>query len=234
MLPVPDPVLPAAVLWDLDGTLVDTEPAWMAAEAVLVAEFGGPWTAEDGAGVTGLPLIGTATVLQEHGVDLPLDVIVDRLVDMVTRAVTYDAPWQPGAHELLLELRDAGIPCALVTMSYRSLAEAVVRHAPAGSFAAVVAGDEVTHGKPHPEPYLRAAELLGVDPRSCVAIEDSPPGLASAMAAGARTLGVQHIVPVPPRPGLSRVDSLAGIGLADLTRIAAGQTLDLLATPVGR
>lgn len=228
---VPRAALPAAVLWDMDGTLVDTEPYWMAAERDLMAEFGLRWVPEDGLEMLGLPLLAAAEVLRRRGVPLSAEAIVDRLLASVVSAVAESAPWQPGAHELLVALGEAGVPCALVTMSYRSLADAVTRHAPEGSFAAVVAGDEVVHGKPHPEPYLRAAEALGVDISACVAIEDSPPGVGSALASGARTLGVEHIVPVEQRPGLSRVGSLSEIGLGELARIVGGETIDLLAEP---
>lgn len=226
-----DTGLPAAVLWDMDGTLVDTEPAWMGAEAALVEEFGGVWTHEDALQMIGMPLLPAATILQAHGVDLPVDVIGERLVASVVAAVGRHLDWQPGALELLGALRDAGVPCALVTMSYREFADAVLTQGPAGAFDVVVTGDEVTHGKPHPEPYLRAAELLGVDVTRCVAIEDSPPGIASALASGARTLGVQHIAPVEAQPGLSRAGTLAGIGLDELRAIVRGDVLDRLDAP---
>ena len=223
--------LPQAVLWDMDGTLVDTEPYWMLAEGSLMAEHGLPWTPEDGLKMLGLPLLAAAELLRGHGVPLAAEAIVDRLLGSVVAAVADAAPWQAGARELLVALNAAGVPCALVTMSYRALAAAVVRHAPEGSFAAVIPGDEVTHGKPHPEPYLRAAAALSVDIARCVAIEDSPPGIGSALAAGARTIGVQHIAPVDRRPGLSRVGSLSDVGLAELARIVHGETIDLLAEP---
>lgn len=222
--------LPAAVLWDMDGTLVDTEPGWMAAERMLVEQHGGTWTREEAEAMVGLPLTEGAARLQAAGVALPVPEIVERMLDHVVATLDEHADWQPGARELLLALRDAGVPCALVTMSYRRLAEAVLASAPAGAFAVLVTGDEVTHGKPHPEPYLTAATALGVDIAECVAIEDSPPGIGSALAAGARTLGVQHIVPVEARPGLSRVDSLAGVTLADLARLRAGEVIDRLGT----
>lgn len=218
--------LPAAVLWDMDGTLVDTEPRWMAAEIALMAEFGHAWTAADHADLIGMPLLTAAEELRGRGADLPPEQIVARLVGYVTDSLVGDVPWQPGVPELLRGLRAHGVPCAMVTMSYRRLAEKVVLDAPAGTFAVVVAGDEVTHGKPHPEAYLRAAEALGVDVRACVAIEDSPPGVASAVASGARTIGVQNVVPVAPRPGLSRVDSLARLDLADIAAVASGATFD--------
>lgn len=213
----------------MDGTLVDTEPLWFAAEGQMVARFGGEWTAERAHRMVGLALMDGARVLQEYGVDLPAEQIVEEMLDHVVAGLADGVVWQPGALELVEELARAGVPCALVTMSFRRFVDAVVAQAPAGAFAAVVAGDDVTIGKPDPEPYLHAARLLGVDPADCVAIEDSPPGITAALASGARTLGVEHIVAVEPRPALSRVPSLAGIRLADLERIAAGEDLDLLA-----
>ena len=213
--------MPAAVLRDMDGTLVDTEPYWMAAEHALVAEFGGTWTDADGASLVGNPLLTSASIIRERGsVDLADEVIVERLVEHVRRAVVQGVPWQPGARELLEELTAADIPCALVTMSYIDLAEAVVSALPEGSFATLVTGDVVTYGKPHPEPYLMAAERLGVLPEDCIALEDSPPGLASAQAAGCRVVGIPHMVPLQPGPGRVIVKSLAGMDLKTLASIA--------------
>nr|WP_255424257.1 HAD family phosphatase [Cellulomonas sp. HLT2-17] len=220
--------MPAAVLWDMDGTLVDTEPYWIAAEMELVEAHGGVWTHEDALGLVGNALLESAEILQAHGVDLGATEIIDFLVRRVAEAVTLSVPWQPGALELLTDLATAGVPCALVTMSYRMLTDALVAASPANAFGAIVAGDEVTFGKPHPEPFLRAAALLGVEVRDCVALEDSPPGIASALASGARTIGIEVMVPVPPQPGLSRIGSLTTLTLADLGRVASGQTLDRL------
>ncbi len=212
----------------MDGTLVDTEPAWMQAEADLVTEHGLTWTAQDAARMIGLPLLSAAQVLIAHGVDMPAEAIVSRLLNQVVGHVRRDVPWQPGALALLAALEAEGVPCALVTMSYRALTDAVLAGAPQGSFAVVVPGDEVTHGKPHPEPFLTAAARLGVDVRACVALEDSPPGIGSALASGARTIGIRHIVDVPPRPGLSRVSSLEQVDLHVLARVVGGETIDLL------
>ncbi|MBD7981834.1 HAD family hydrolase [Oerskovia merdavium] len=220
--------LPQAVLWDMDGTLVDTEPYWIAAEHELVEAHGGTWSHEQALQMVGNPLTESAKILQDAGVDLPSEQIIDFLISRVIEQVRVEVPWQPGARELLAELRERGVPCALVTMSYRSLAEQVVQMAPVGSFVTLVCGDEVTHGKPHPEPYLAAAERLGVDVTRCVAIEDSPTGIASARAAGAATLGVEAVVPVPVLPGLSRTPSLALVDVDALSRILAGDVVDLI------
>ncbi|MCI2958639.1 HAD family phosphatase [Agromyces atrinae] len=189
------PLLPAAVLWDMDGTLVDTERYWIAAETALVESFGGRWTHEDALQLVGSGLWSSAEVLRGYGVDLPADEIVENLTESVRRQlVEQGVPWQPGAKELLEEIRSRGIRTALVTMSIRSMAEDIVGGIPFDAFELLVTGDSVDNPKPHPEPYLAAAAALGVAPEDCVAIEDSPPGVASAIAAGMTTIGVPHIL----------------------------------------
>ncbi len=214
---------PAAVLWDMDGTLVDTEPYWIQAEFDLVAEFGGTWTDEDAHTLVGSALLTAAAYIRERGgVDLEPAEIVERLLARVIAGVSGHTPWQPGAKSLLAELVAAGVPCALVTMSYASLAGAVIEQLPAGTFSAVVTGDQVTHGKPHPEPYLLAAEQLGVDPAHCIAIEDSPTGVASAEAAGCVTVAVPHVAHVEPAAGRILIDTLDGLTVEGLTALARG------------
>lgn len=220
------PPLPAALLWDMDGTLVDTEPYWIAAEHALVAEHGGAWTDQDARSLVGMALLDAAAVLRERGgVALAPERIVERLSDDVRERVLARAPWMPGARELLADAARRSVPCALVTMSWAPLAEAVVQALPPGTFAAVVTGDVVTRGKPHPEAYLTAAAALGVDPARCVAVEDSLPGVTSATAAGVPTVGVEHLValPRPPHapPGLVVVDTLAGLDVTALAALAA-------------
>lgn len=224
------PELPDAVLWDMDGTLVDTEPYWIEAEYALVAEYGGTWSEEHAHALVGNPLLTSARHIRRHGgVDLPDVEIVERLLAHVVERVNEHVPWQPGARELLADLAAHGVPSALVTMSWTPLAAAVTGRLPAGTFAAVVTGDQVTRGKPHPEPYLEAAARLGVDVRRCVAIEDSVTGLRSAEAAGAVTVGVPHLVPIPGAPGRTVVTSLAGLDVDGLAAVLAGTELP---TPV--
>ena len=145
------------------------------------------------------------------------------LLERVIVSVREHVPWRPGARELLTDLAAHGVPSALVTMSWRSFADAVLGALPEGTFAAVVTGDEVEHGKPHPEPYWAAARALGVDPVDCVAIEDSPTGVRSAVAAGVPTLAVPHVVSVPEIAGAVQLPTLAGLGAVDLAAVRAGQ-----------
>jgi HAD superfamily hydrolase (TIGR01509 family) len=205
----------------MDGTLVDTEPYWIACEFDLVAQFGGTWSLEQAHSLVGQALPDSGESLRVHGgVPLPAEEIVERLLDGVAARVREHIPWRPGAQALLEQLVAAGIPCALVTMSYRRLAEAVLAGLPPGSFTTVVAGDDVSRGKPHPEPYLTAAARLGLAPSDCVAVEDSPTGVASAVAAGVPTVGVIHLLPLAPGPGRHLVDTLRGLTPADLGRWA--------------
>ena len=212
--------LPAAVLWDMDGTLVDTEPYWIAAEHAIVAEHGGQWSDELAHQIVGNPLLVSAEfILANSPVTMSRDELVEALLERVVARVTERVPWRPGARELLDDLRAHEIPCALVTMSWTSLARAVTESLPEGSFAVVVTGDRVTHGKPHPEPYLAATAALDVPPERCVAIEDSATGVRSAVAAGVPTIAVPNVVKVPNIPGAVRLPSLAGLRARDLTAL---------------
>jgi HAD superfamily hydrolase (TIGR01509 family) len=171
--------------------------------------------------VVGGDLLDSAEYMRTHmGIDRTPLQIVEELLDHVTVMVEQEIPWRPGARELLASLRAQGVPCALVTMSWRRFVEPVLKALPDHSFDALVCGDEVAHGKPHPEPYLRAAELLGVDPRDTLAIEDSPTGAAAAEAAGCQVLIVPHHVPVPSGERRVHRDSLVGLHVSDLAHLA--------------
>jgi HAD superfamily hydrolase (TIGR01509 family) len=207
----------AAVLWDLDGTLIDSEPLWMAGEHELAEAHGKAWTQEDGLALVGNSLIESAHYIKERlESELSPEDIVDFLVTRLAADLVREIPWRPGAVELVTALDEAMVPQAVVTMSYAAIARPVAAVLP---FAAVVSGDQVTNGKPHPEPYLRAAELLGVDAADCLAIEDSGTGATSANAAGCHVLVVPHFVNVPDAPRrVQRVtlEQLRPDGLRDL------------------
>lgn len=210
----------------MDGTLIDSEPYWMAEEHDLVASFGGRWTEAHAKALVGHPLEVSAQYILDHSpVRASVTEIIDRLMHGVIRRVEREVPWRPGALELLLALHAAGVPNALVTMSWRPLTDLVVRLVPQGCFEIVVSGDAVEHGKPHPEPYLTAAGLLGVDVADCVAIEDSPAGVRSAVAAGVPTLAVPHVVSVPPLAGAVQLPTLCGVVPHDLLSLVGAAAL---------
>ncbi|WP_299169529.1 HAD family phosphatase [uncultured Arthrobacter sp.] len=218
----PEPAL-QAVLWDMDGTIVDTEPYWIEAEYRLVAAHGGSWSEEQAEGLVGQALTFSAGVLQAAGVELSVREIIDTLTEQVTARVRESVPWRPGARELLLALRERGIPCAMVTMSEQQLALEVARHLPDGTFELLVTGDRVAKGKPHPEAYETAFdELSKTRPlrKECVvAIEDSLPGVTSARASGVVTLGVPHFVALPPDSSDHQWPSLADRSVQDLENL---------------
>jgi HAD superfamily hydrolase (TIGR01509 family) len=208
-----------AVLWDMDGTLVDTEPYWIDAEYALAERYGGTWSREHALNLVGNDLIESGRYIREHmGIDLEPSLIVEELLDRVIASVERAVPWRPGAVELLTGLQELGIPCALVTMSYRRFVAPILAALPEGTFAQVVTGDAVLHGKPHPEPYLKAARALGVDPADCLAIEDSNTGARSAEAAGCTVLVVPNHVPVLPGHGRVFVESLDQVDVTSLGR----------------
>ncbi|KAA1420134.1 HAD family phosphatase [Mumia zhuanghuii] len=219
--------MPAAVLWDLDGTIVDTEPVWLAAEFSLARRYGGEWTEEDGLELIGSDLLDAARTIRERmGIQPTPEEIVTAMVGEVADHLRHaDLVWRPGAIEMIDRLAAAGVPQALVTMSYTEIAEALITRMASNPFGAVVTGDRVTQGKPHPEPYLTAARALGVDPARCVAIEDSGTGTRSAVAAGCQVLVVPNLVPVEAGERRTLVDSLAGLGPADLGALVAGPGL---------
>jgi HAD superfamily hydrolase (TIGR01509 family) len=207
----------AAVLWDMDGTLVDTEPYWIESEFEIIEEHGGTWSHEHAMNLVGNDLLDSGRYIHEHsGIDLEPSEIVEELLDRVMSRVGTAVPWRPGAPELLADLRSRDVRCALVTMSYRRFVAPILASLPSGTFEVVVTGDTVSQGKPHPEPYLKAAAILGVDPADTVAIEDSNTGARSAESAGCTVLVVENHVPVLPGQRRVFAESLAGMTAEDL------------------
>ncbi|GAA1430987.1 HAD family phosphatase [Microlunatus lacustris] len=221
----PTPAAPAAVLWDFDGTLADTEPLWIEAEYELITTLGGTWSEEQADELVGNSLIDSAiyilNAIDRRDVD-PAWVVEQLLGRVVGFLAERPMPWRPGALELLTSLREAGVPCGLVSASYRVLLDAALSQLPSSTFAVSVAGDEVSEGKPHPEPYEKACAALGVDARDCVVIEDSVTGARSGNAAGCLVLAVPNRVEVPPAPRRRIVPSLGDLDAAGVAALLDG------------
>ncbi len=214
------------MLWDMDGTIIDSEPLWLSAELALLERYGLALTPEVRDQLIGSGLWDAAELFRELGVPLSADEIVAEWVQHVGAGMREHAPhWRPGARELLESLRVAGIPSALVTMSVRSLAEHMVELLPPGTFNTIIAGDEVDHAKPHPQPYLLGAAALGVPIEQCLVFEDSPTGLASAVASGAVSVGIPNLISLRGTSAHALWSSLRGLD-ADAVRAQFGAMRD--------
>jgi HAD superfamily hydrolase (TIGR01509 family) len=210
------------VLFDMDGLLVDTEPLWFETEADVMARLGAPWTKQDQEQLLGGSMDNTVGYLLARATRPvpPADVARWMTEGMLRRAAEGRVVVRPGARELLNEVAATGIPYALVTGSQRPFTEAVL--ASTGfRFPVTVTGDDVARTKPDPEPYLLAAKLLDADPEQCVALEDSPNGVASATGAGCLVVAVPTLLPIPAARRRLVVPSLSGITLATLRALAA-------------
>lgn len=173
------------VLFDMDGTLIDSEPIWHRTMIDYATSQGAEWTQEDCDETTGAPMETWAAKMSERGVPGTVAEIVDAVAGRVAETVSHNVPWLPGARELLEALGERGVPTALVTNASRVNADAMLRAAPAGTLSVAVSADDVTNGKPDPEPYLTGARLLDVDPEQSIFFEDSVPGSTSGRQAGA-------------------------------------------------
>jgi HAD superfamily hydrolase (TIGR01509 family) len=202
----------AAVLFDMDGLLVDSEPVWYQVESAVVARLGGSWTPADQAACLGGTMAASARyIIDRTGTSATADELSDEMIDEMVTRFRHALPLHEGAIDLLDALRDRDVPLGLVSSSYRRLIEAALAGLGGDRFAVTVAGDEVKHGKPHAEPYLTACERLGVDPARTVVLEDAVNGVTSAEAAGCLVVAVPSVAPIDTAPRRFVVPSLTSI-----------------------
>jgi HAD superfamily hydrolase (TIGR01509 family) len=226
-----------AVLFDMDGTLVDSEKLWDISLAALYAEHGGTLTPQVRASLVGSSAANTiSTVYADLG--LEPDPVAMAESDRWLHAYTADLfdgglPWCEGARELLEELAAQRIPMALVTNTQRALTDRALGSIGRHYFSVTVCGDEVDSGKPAPDPYAKAAAALGLPAAACLAVEDSVTGAAAAEAAGCAVLVVPNDIDVPGGPRRRQLASLAGVTVADLQQIHADIVTGDTSTPVG-
>jgi HAD superfamily hydrolase (TIGR01509 family) len=211
----------AAVLFDMDGLLVDSEPVWYDVETAVVARLGGVWTTADQAACIGGTMDASARyIIERTGSSASVEQLSDEMVDEMVTRFHRDLPVHEGAISLLDALRERDVTVGLVSSSYRRLIDAALDSLGADRFAVTVAGDEVAHGKPDPEPYRTACEKLGVEPARTVVLEDAMTGVTAAEAAGCIVVAVPSVTVIAagPRryvvPALTSIDPDWLLGLA--------------------
>ena len=218
--------MPDAVLWDMDGTLVDSEKLWDIPLFEVTRELGGELSAGTRAAMVGSNIPTTLDLIFDEVGVTPTPSQRQDVAEWIDRRMlelfTQGLPWRPGARDALRAVRATGIRMALVTSTERALTDLALETIGKDLFDVTVCGDEVDgRHKPDPEPYLRASRMLDVDPAACVAIEDSPTGIAAATGAGCAVLAIPCEVPIEPAESRVVRDSLVGVDLAVLADVLA-------------
>ena len=207
----------SAILFDMDGTLIDSEPLWLKAEIEVMAEVGCHWDEQDQINCLGGPAERTERYMQERSQNIkPYGYFINRLHEVMRERITNELDLIPNALSLLKECKDAGIKTALVTASSRDLMTIVLKRFPPGTFDVIVSGDDVEKSKPDPAPYLLAAKQLSVDILKCLVLEDSLTGVQSGLSSGAKVIGIPHLVQMSEHPNLRVISSLDEITLSDI------------------
>jgi HAD superfamily hydrolase (TIGR01509 family) len=209
-----------AVLFDLDGLLVDTEPQWFQAETTVVAALGGTWGKRHQEALLGSNLEFAAEYMIRHtGSERTTAQVVEMLRVAMSSELAGGVTLRPGAADLVTSLVDHGVPLGIVTSSVREHLQVVLGFLPADAFRVTVTADDVANLKPHPEPYLLAMQLLQVSAARTVVLEDSPAGVVSGETAGCRVVAVPSVVDIEPRDGRHVVASLEDVDVATLSRL---------------
>jgi HAD superfamily hydrolase (TIGR01509 family) len=211
-----------AVLFDMDGLFIDSEPDWHAAESEMMRSNGYDWKPEDQLRCLGGPLTRVTEYMSEclKGSKSP-EQLANSIVTEMQKRMSGNVSLMSGALEFSRELNQMGIPQALVSASPRPIVDAVLSGMNEKYFALSVAAGDIERTKPYPDPYLHAAKLLGVDINNCIIFEDSPTGLTAARASGAFVVGIPHLVEVPEEARLKIVKSFKEVNISSLDNWSA-------------
>ena len=210
----------SAILFDMDGTIIDSEPLWLQAEIQVMAELGCHWDEQDQINCLGGLMEMTEKYMQDRSGNVkPYGYFGQRLNEVMKLKFVKDLQLIPNALELITKSKEAGLKTALVTASGRELMNSAITRFPENSFDIAISRDDVVNSKPHPEPYLKAAEALGVAIEDCIAFEDSISGLHSAEASGAIAIGIPHLIQIPASGQRTLWPTLLGVTVSDLEKI---------------
>jgi len=204
----------SAILFDMDGTLIDSEPLWLEAEIEIMEELGCDWDQQDQINCLGGPIDKTENYMQDRSNNIkPFGYFTKKLDDVMEQKLSTKLDLIPNALEIIDECKRSELKIALVTASSGRLMRAVLKRFPVGIFDTTVSYDDVKRSKPDPEPYLLASKTLGVNITNCVVLEDSLTGVQSGLSAGAQVIGIPHLVKMPSNPNLRVVESLSEINM---------------------
>jgi len=204
----------SAILFDMDGTLIDSEPLWLEAEIEIMEELGCNWDQQDQINCLGGPIDKTENYMQDRSNNIKsFGYFTKKLDDVMEQKLSTKLNLIPNALEIINECKRSEIKIALVTASSGRLMRAVLKRFPVGIFDTTVSYDDVKRSKPDPEPYLLASKTLGVNITNCVVLEDSLTGVQSGLSAGAQVIGIPHLVKMPSNPNLRVVESLSEINM---------------------
>ena len=198
-----------AVFFDMDGTLIDSEPFWLEAEIELMARFGFVWDEDNQAHCLGGPLDRVGEYMNDlAGRPRSGAYFTQEVISLMAEKLKAGAPFMPGACELIAVIEQWSIPMALVSASPRILMDAVLANMEHTPFGVSISADDVVNVKPHPEGYEKAARFFDKAPRDCLVIEDSDAGVSAAVASGACVLAIPQLVKIQESPRVRTVESL--------------------------
>ncbi len=209
-----------AVLFDMDGTLINSEPYWLIAERELMSRFDHRWSDEDQAYCIGGPLPKVGAYMSKLAAGAADAYFFEtELVRMVAEQFSKGLEFMPGAEELVHDLIANEVPIALVSASPRLLVDSAIALLPAGTFVSSVSNQDVHTSKPDPESYFLAAANLNVEIKQCLVLEDSKTGIDAGLSSGAVVIGIPHIISYPPSKRLHLRRDLVGLTTADIRDI---------------
>ncbi len=207
----------SAILFDMDGTLVDSEPLWLEAECEVMESVGASWSAQDQLSTLGGPRERTEKIMQEKSKNVkPYGFFGEQLDILMLKKLRNQLQILPNALDLINECRSFGLKIALVTASGGQLMQTVLTHFPINFFDITISADDVERTKPDPAPYLLAANRLDVKIENCVVVEDSITGVTAGLNSGAQVIGIPHLVSLPDHKKLRIVENLSEISLKKL------------------